>query len=81
MAVKKALKKKTTTAPAANDAPKVSTDTGESGTYEGYCVKCKEKNVSYEGNVAISKTGMKMAKGPCPTCGTTICRILGKASV
>jgi len=47
-------------------------------TYEGYCVKCKEKR-SFEGEVAVSKTGMEMAKGKCPTCGTTVNRILGKA--
>lgn len=50
----------------------------ESATYNGYCVKCKDKT-DYTGVVSISKTGMRMAKGPCPTCGTTVCRILGKA--
>ena len=33
----------------------------------------------FEGEIAISKTGMKMAKGACPVCGTTVNRILGKA--
>jgi len=47
-------------------------------TYNGYCVKCKEKR-DFEGNVEVSKTGMKMAKGKCPVCGTTVNRILGKA--
>ena len=47
-------------------------------TYNGYCVKCKEKR-DFEGNVEISKTGMRMAKGKCPVCGTTVNRILGKA--
>jgi hypothetical protein len=47
--------------------------------YKGYCVKCKQKDVEYAGTVSVSRTGMNMAKGPCPTCGTTICRILGKA--
>ena len=47
-------------------------------TYNGYCVKCKEKRV-FDGNVEVSKTGMKMAKGKCPVCGTTVNRILGKA--
>ncbi|GGK17121.1 hypothetical protein GCM10010124_07060 [Pilimelia terevasa] len=46
--------------------------------YEGYCVKCKEKR-TFEGNVTVSKTGMEMAKGKCPVCGTTVNRILGKA--
>jgi hypothetical protein len=47
-------------------------------TYNGYCVKCKEKR-DFEGTVAVSKTGMRMAKGQCPVCGTTVNRILGKA--
>lgn len=46
--------------------------------YNGYCVKCKEKR-DFEGTVAVSKTGMRMAKGKCPVCGTTVNRILGKA--
>ncbi len=53
--------------------------TGESGTYQGYCVKCKEKEVSFEGQVEITEKGMKIAKGPHTACGTTVCRILGKA--
>jgi hypothetical protein len=47
-------------------------------TYNGYCVKCKEKR-DYEGTVEVSKSGMRMAKGKCPVCGTTVNRILGKA--
>jgi hypothetical protein len=47
-------------------------------TYNGYCVKCKEKR-DFEGTVEVSKTGMRMAKGKCPVCGTTVNRILGKA--
>jgi len=46
--------------------------------YNGYCVKCKEKR-DFEGTVEVSKTGMRMAKGKCPVCGTTVNRILGKA--
>ena len=49
-------------------------------TYNGYCVKCKEKR-DFEGRVEVSKTGMNMAKGKCPVCGTTVNRILGKATV
>ncbi len=48
-------------------------------TYNGYCVKCKEKR-DFQGTVEVSKTGMNMAKGKCPVCGTTVNRILGKAS-
>lgn len=50
----------------------------ETQTYNGYCVKCKEKR-DFEGRVEISKTGMRMAKGKCPVCDTTVNRILGKA--
>ena len=46
--------------------------------YEGYCVKCKEKR-HYEGEVRISESGRRMARGTCPVCGSTINRILGKA--
>jgi hypothetical protein len=49
-------------------------------SYNGYCVKCKEKR-DFEGRVEVSKTGMNMAKGKCPVCGTTVNRILGKAKV
>ncbi len=45
--------------------------------FQGYCVKCKEKR-EFKGEVAPSKNGTPMAKGPCPECGTTICRILPK---
>lgn len=48
--------------------------------FEGYCVKCKDKaNVSVD-TVDITKNGMKIAKGAHKTCGTTVCRILGKAT-
>jgi Domain of unknown function (DUF5679) len=47
-------------------------------TYEGYCVKCKEKR-EYTGEVRVSDSGRRMARGTCPVCGTTINRILGKA--
>jgi hypothetical protein len=46
--------------------------------YNGYCVKCKDKR-DFEGEVTETKTGMRMAKGKCPVCGTTVNRILGKA--
>ena len=46
--------------------------------YNGYCVKCKVKR-DFDGKVEVTKTGMRMAKGACPVCGTTVNRILGKA--
>lgn len=46
-------------------------------TFNGYCVKCKDKR-DFEGEVSVTKSGANMAKGPCPVCGTTVCRILPK---
>jgi hypothetical protein len=47
-------------------------------TYNGYCVKCKEKR-DFDGEVSVSESGRRMAKGICPVCGTKMNRILGKA--
>lgn len=47
--------------------------------YVGYCVKCKEKVKISSYKIGKMKNGMKLAKGPCPKCKTTVCRILGKA--
>ncbi len=49
-------------------------------TYKGefYCVKCKDK-VETEGDIVVSESGRRMAKGTCPVCGTKLNRILGKA--
>jgi hypothetical protein len=46
---------------------------------EGYCVKCKKKQEMLNVKEVVNKRGMKMAKGKCPKCDTTVCRILGKA--
>jgi NAD-dependent SIR2 family protein deacetylase len=64
--------------PDEDDKEAIVADKGQ--TYNGYCVKCKEKR-DFEGHVEVSKTGMNMAKGKCPVCGTTVNRILGKANV
>jgi NAD-dependent SIR2 family protein deacetylase len=45
---------------------------------EAYCVKCKHKTDIKEGKEVKNKKGMRMMKGKCPKCGTTVCRILGK---
>jgi predicted RNA-binding Zn-ribbon protein involved in translation (DUF1610 family) len=45
--------------------------------YEGYCVKEKAKR-QFRGEVITMKNGRRAAKGKCPSCGTTIMRILGK---
>ena len=49
----------------------------EMAQYEGYCVKDKKK-VQFEGEVVTLKNGRRAAKGKCPSCGTTVMRILGK---
>lgn len=49
----------------------------ESYTGEAYCVKCKEKR-QFTGTVEETN-GRRFAKGVCPTCGTKVTRILGKA--
>ena len=46
-------------------------------TYEGYCVKDREK-VQFEGTVVELKNGRKAAQGICPKCGTKVMRSLGK---
>jgi len=46
---------------------------------EGYCVKCKKSTEMKDPKEVVNKRGMKMAKGKCPKCSTTVCRILGKA--
>lgn len=44
-------------------------------TYEGYCVKCRTKR-EFEGEATTGPSGRRMAKGKCPTCGTTVSRLL-----
>ncbi len=50
----------------------------ETYTGDAYCVKCKQKR-DFEGEVVVSESGRRMAKGTCPVCGTKLNRILGKA--
>lgn len=49
------------------------------GSYEGYCVKCREKR-SFDGQVKELKNGSKAAQGKCSVCGTTITRMLPKSA-
>lgn len=44
---------------------------------EAYCVKCKAKKKMKDGKEVTFKNGRKAMKGKCPTCGTTMCRIMG----
>lgn len=46
--------------------------------YQGRCMKCKESREFEAAEIITMKNGSPMAKGPCPECGTTICRILPK---
>jgi len=47
---------------------------------EGYCVKCKAKKPIADGVEETIKNGRKAIKGKCPTCGTVMFKILGKAA-
>jgi len=51
---------------------------------EAYCVKCKAKREMKEGKEVTMKgkggTERKAMKGKCPTCGTTMFKILGGAA-
>jgi hypothetical protein len=45
---------------------------------QGYCVKCKKTVEMKNGVESKTKKGIRMMKGKCPDCSTTVCRILGK---
>ena len=45
---------------------------------EGYCVKCKKSVTMKNETEAVTSRGVKMAKGKCPNCGITVCRMKGK---
>lgn len=47
--------------------------------YTGYCVKCKAKGEMKDVKIAVLSNGMDAAKGTCPTCGTKMCKIIGKS--
>jgi len=44
---------------------------------EAYCVKCKKKVEMQDGKESKTKKGTKIAKGKCPNCGITVCRMGG----
>lgn len=44
----------------------------------GFCCKCKKKVEMINSKEVKTKKGLKMLKGKCKTCGTTVCKILGK---
>lgn len=44
---------------------------------QGYCVKCKAKVDIKDPTESTTAKGVKIAKGKCPKCGTTVCRMGG----
>lgn len=46
---------------------------------EAYCVKCKAKRNMKDPKENIMANGRKAMKGTCPTCGTGMFKIMGKA--
>jgi hypothetical protein len=42
-------------------------------------MKCKAQREIQNGKEVVTKNNMRMLKGTCPKCGTTVCKILGKA--
>ena len=46
---------------------------------EAYCVKCKAKREMKDAKEVVIKNQRKALKGVCPTCGTGMFKILGKA--
>lgn len=42
---------------------------------KAYCVKCREKKEMVDPQEGFTRNGKPIAKGKCPDCGTTICRI------
>jgi len=45
---------------------------------EGYCVKCKKTVTMKDEKETKTVRGTTMMKGKCPSCGTTVCRMVGK---
>jgi len=46
---------------------------------QGRCMKCRKQVEIKNGKETVTKNKMRMLKGVCPKCGTTVCKILGKA--
>lgn len=46
---------------------------------QGRCMKCKKQVDIQSGKEVVSANHMRMMKGSCAKCGTTVCKILGKA--
>lgn len=66
--------------PETTEAEAIEIPEDEEHSYEGFCVKCREKREFY-GDVKEMSNGRLMAQGKCPTCQAGISRILpGKAT-
>ncbi len=44
---------------------------------QGYCVKCKKKVDIKDAKESLTTKGTKIAKGKCPHCSITVCRMGG----
>ena len=44
--------------------------------FEGYCVKCRKKQIVKNGTVKVTTNGRRMAQGTCPVCKTKVTRFL-----
>lgn len=48
--------------------------------FEGYCVKCRKKQMIKNGVVEETDKGRRVAKGTCPECGTKVSRFMSSKS-
>ncbi|MBS3176019.1 hypothetical protein J4457_02170 [Candidatus Woesearchaeota archaeon] len=46
---------------------------------EGRCMRCAKQVEIQSGKEVVTKNKMRMMKGKCGKCGTTVCCMLGKA--
>ncbi|MBN2549491.1 MAG: hypothetical protein JXB15_10060 [Anaerolineales bacterium] len=44
--------------------------------FEGYCVKCRKKQMIKDGVVKETAKGRRIAQGTCPVCKTKVTRFL-----
>ncbi len=44
--------------------------------FEGYCVKCRKKQMIKNGTIIETPNGRRMVQGLCPVCKTKVTRFL-----
>lgn len=44
--------------------------------FEGYCVKCRKKQMIKNGTIKETPNGRRMVQGACPVCGTKVTAFL-----